>query len=547
MRHVRSFRVAVAVAAVTIGAAAAGQKSSAWQPAAGPKLVIILAVDQMRTDYLQKYSGGFTGGLKRLTHDGAWFTEAAYPFLNTVTCAGHGTIGTGNLPYRHGMILNAWYDREVRASRTCVEDADAKDFSYNGLAPQAPGSSAHHMLSRTLGEQMHARGGRSVSISLKPRSSIPLAGRRADAVVWFDDRGGWTTSTAYTNRPVPFVQTFVDANPIAADYGKVWERTLPESSYQNEDDGKGEGSGGGWSRTFPHALGTPGGAPDGAFYARWQRSPFADEYLQRMAAAAVDALQLGRGKTTDFLAVSFSSLDMVGHAYGPRSHEVQDMLVRLDLTIGRLLDHLDREVGAGNYVVALSSDHGVADIPEQSGGGRQSGRVVADALTKVLSPAIRGADHVRAVSYTDIYLSSTARQRLRRDRALADTVLETVRSLPATAAAFWGDELTAERARTAEDSLMRAAALSYHPGRSGDLIILPKENWLFATSVTTHGTHHHYDQRVPVIFYGAGVRAGRYAQPATPADIVPTLAALAAVGIGRTDGRVLTEATGGAR
>ncbi len=157
---------------------------------------------------------------------------------------------------------------------------------------------------------------------------------------------------------------------------------------------------------------------DAAFYARWQRSPFADEYLARMAAAAIDSLELGKGATTDFLGVSFSSVDAVGHVYGPRSHEVQDLLVRLDRTIGRLLDHLDATVGAGNYVLGLSADHGVAEIPEQSAGAGSRARQLQRAEEgprRALGPG----PHVLSSVYTDIYLTEPARNCWRRTRSCA--------------------------------------------------------------------------------------------------------------------------------
>jgi predicted AlkP superfamily pyrophosphatase or phosphodiesterase len=313
-------------------------RASAQAPRAGqPKLIVIIVVDQLRADYLVDYGSNFSAGLQRLLRDGAWYKNAAYPYLNTVTCAGHSTIGTGSFPYRHGMILNGWLDRQTGKSPYCTDDPEVQDISYNGLTP-AQGDSAKRMLVPAIGEQVKARGGRAVAISLKPRSAVPLVGRRADAVIWFDDRGGWSTSSAYTKTPVPFLQQFIDANPLAADYGKVWDRTLPVNAYQYTDDGEGEGQASGWTRTFPHPLGVEGGKPDGTFHSRWQRSPFADEYLGRMAIAAIDALHLGSQNTTDFLGISFSSLDVVGHTYGPKSHEVQDVLVRLDRTIGRLLE-----------------------------------------------------------------------------------------------------------------------------------------------------------------------------------------------------------------
>ena len=521
---------------------ARGQASTA-QSSSHPKLVVLLLVDQLRVDYLTEYGGSFTAGLRRVMSEGAWFKKGAYPYLNTVTCAGHSTIGTGTFPYQHGMILNSWLDHASGASTYCTDDPSAKDISYSGLAPAATGDSARQLLRPALGEQIHERGGRSVALSLKPRSAIPIFGHKGDAVTWFDERGGWSTSTAFAREPVPFLKQFIDANPVTADYDKVWERALDPSAYRYEDAAKGEGRPSGWASVFPHPLGTPGAQPDRVFYSRWQRSPFSDEYLARMAMAAVDALNLGRGETTDFLGVSFSALDVVGHAFGPRSHEVQDLLIRLDRTIGRLLDHLDKTVGAGNYVVGFSSDHGVADIPDQTGrGGRQSGQQAADALMKVLVPALGRGDHVLAVAYTDIYLSAAADERLDRDGRLRAAAMNALAGLPAIERVFRAEDLEGDKARSSSDRLRRAAALSFHKDRSGDLIIVPKEDWLLAASVTTHGTQHDYDQRVPVIIFGASVKPGEYEAEATPADIVPTLAAVAGVRIAKTDGRVLNEA-----
>ena len=511
------------------GATAQGPPPQAAPQASRPSLVVVIVVDQMRVDYLERYASTFSSGLRRLIDQGAWFTNGAYPYLNTVTCAGHATIGTGTFPYRHGMIMNAWYDREAGKSPYCTDDATVREISYNGLEPGL-GDSARRLLAPALGEQIHARGGRSAALSLKPRSAIPLAGHRADAVLWFDERGGWTTSTAFSDSAVPFLQQFIAANPLSADYDKVWERSLDPAAYQNSDDETGEGTTGGWTKLFPHPLGAPGGAPNSTFYSRWQRSPYADEYLGRIAAAAVDALELGAGPRTDFLAVSFSTLDLVGHAFGPRSHEVQDLLVRLDRTIGRLLDHLDARVGAGRYVVGFSSDHGVADVPEQAGaGGRQPAPQIFAALQRVLEPVLGAGQHVLATAYTDIYLSARARQRLFGDAKLMREALAALNALPAVARVLRGDELSSARARTSGDPAVRAAALSYRRGRSGDLVIVPRQNWLLTTSVTTHGTLHAYDQRVPVLFFGASVRPGRYPEASSPADLAPTLAAIAGI------------------
>ncbi len=533
--------VVASFCALVLLAAPDGPRVSA-QAAAPPKLVVILVVDQMRVDYLQWYAANYSAGLARLLRDGAWFTEGAYPYLNTITCAGHATIGTGSFPYRHGMILNNWFDPKTGKSPYCTDDPTVTELSYNQLSP-VQGDSAKLLAVPALGEQIMSRGGRSVALSLKPRSAVTLTGHTSTAVAWFDDRGGWTTSTAFTKEPVPFLKAFIDANPITADYDKVWERTLPLSAYQGQDDMKGEGKVVGWTSTFPHPLAVAGGKVDADYYARWQRSPYSDEYLGRMAAAAVDALKLGRGAATDFLGVSFSATDGVGHVYGPRSHEVQDVLIRLDRTIGTLLAHLDASVGAGNYVLGLSADHGVSEIPEQIGGGRVVSKAVTTALQSVLEPALGPGTHVLSSAYTNIYLTEAARNRLAKDKVLREAAMTALRSVEGIGVAYWGPDLATQSARESSDRLIRAAALSHFPGRSGDIIIAPKEKWLMSTAVTTHGSQYAYDQRVPVLFFGAAVRPGRYTDEATPADLVPTLAAIAKVKIAKTDGRVLTSAT----
>jgi predicted AlkP superfamily pyrophosphatase or phosphodiesterase len=218
------------------------------------------------------------------------------------------------------------------------------------------------------------------------------------------------------------------------------------------------------------------------------------------------------------------------------------MLVRLDRTLGGLLEHLDKTVGAGNYVIGLSADHGVADIPEQVGSGRVASRTVIDTLQGVLVPALGPGTHVASSAFTNIYLTEAARQRLKEDKKLRALALNALRSIEGIKYAYWGEELATEAARKSRDHVRRAAALSHHPDRSGDLIIAPHEKWILSTSVTTHGTHYAYDQRVPVLLYGASVRPGRYPGAATPADLAPTLAAIANVTIAPTDGRVLKEA-----
>jgi predicted AlkP superfamily pyrophosphatase or phosphodiesterase len=511
-----------------------------WHPpAAGqasprPKLIVVVAVDQMRGDYPVRYGGLLEHGLKQLLTDGAWYKNAAYPYLNTVTCAGHSTIGTGTFPYKHGMVLNAWHDRESGKSVACTSDPSVTEVSYANFS--GTGDSAKNVKMPSLAELIHKNKGRVVTMSIKARSAIGLAGHEADSVTWLDERGAWETSTAYAKTPAPWLAAFVKGNPLDRDAGKTWERTLPVDRYQFMDEAPGERGGAGWSATFPHPLGAAG---DRAYLAHWLQSPFADAYLEEMAEAAIDDLKLGQESRTDFLGVSFSALDAVGHGYGPRSHEVQDLLVRLDTTIAKLIAHLDQKVGRNNYVLGLSADHGVADIPDQVGGGRQSSEQVIATIEEALKPLMPGGPFVTASAYTDIYLKPVAVERLKSDKRAMSAVSDALVKLPGITRVLRADELGSANARESKDPQVRAAALSYFAGRSGDIIIIPKENWLLAASATTHGTLYPYDQRVPVILFGAGIQAGPRDEPATPADLTATLAAIAGVQLPSPDGHVL--------
>jgi len=508
---------------------------------AKPKLVVILVVDQMRADYLVRYGGLLEKGLKRLTTDGAWFQNAAYPYMSTITCVGHTTIATGTLPFHHGIIQNGWYDRASGNSVTCTSDPAATGIGYGGVT--GGGESAHRMMTPSLAETMKkTAGAKVVTIALKPRSAIGLAGHSGDAVIWLDDRGAWQTSSVYTGEPLAWVASFIKGNPIDGDAGKTWDRSLPLDRYQGADNPPGEAGSAGWGPLFPHPLGAAG---DRAFYAHWTVSPYADAYVERFAENAIESLNLGKGEQTDFLGVSFSTFDLIGHAYGPRSHEIQDELYRLDATIGKLLDALDAKVGAGNYVLALSADHGVADVPEQAEGG--GGRVLSSVLSGSIDAVLKAAEYgdgpfVAASVGSDVYLKPGVYERLQADEKTRKALVSAMGKLSGVARVLTADEVASAKARESKDPEIRATALSYYPGRSGDLIVIPKPNWIMGAIVTTHGTLNPYDQRVPIILYGAGIRAGARSDAVTPADIAPTLAAIVGVKLEPVDGKVLTPA-----
>jgi predicted AlkP superfamily pyrophosphatase or phosphodiesterase len=545
-----AFGVALLLWVATAGepnAGAKAQKPAETKSRARPK---------MRGDYVDKFQGQWTGGLKRLVEEGAWFRDAAYPYAATETCVGHSTISTGAFPATHGMVSNEWWDREQQKNVTCTADSNVKNAGYAGASVKG-GDSAARMLMPAFAEELKYQAGagtRVVTFSLKARAAITMAGHLADAVTWFDvATGAWTTSSAYP--VVPFVEEYAKAHPVSNDYGKTWAPLLPKTAYLYEETAVGAVPPAGAGAAFPHALrGKPGStAADASFYLEWEGSPYAETYLREMAEDAVDKLGLGRGAGTDYLGVSFSSVDYVAHAFGPRSWEVQDELVRLDRDLAVFFAHLDKAVGRGNYVVALTADHGGAPIPEDfEKTGVDAGWLNVAEVKQNVEKSLEALNYpkpaVAEVGGSDIYFTPGTYDKLKADPAAMRAVTEAIQSVPGVAGVYRAEEL---EDRPATDSpIRRAEAASFLKSRSGDLVIVPKPFWSWDFSTpgrprtygSMHGSPYYYDQRVPVLLMGFGIRPGQYHGKITPADIAPTLASLCGITLAPRDGNVLGEA-----
>lgn len=571
--------------------------ATAALPAARPSLVVLLVVDQMRADYVTSYGSTWTRGLHDIFTNGAWFTEAAYPYARTKTCVGHATIGTGRLPTVHGMIDNDWFDPVKRVFTTCTEDPSAQALVYAGKTG-VEHHSAKWLLAPTFADELvRQSGGRSrvASMSLKARSAIGLAGHGSPTttITWEEDTGGvFATSTAFAKRLSPEIDEFVRAHPVKVEQFQDWTRAMPESAYRYADQAPGEPTGG---ATFPHLFEAPirTSRTTPELLDSWEQTPFTDGFLAGLAMHMVDRQRLGQRNALDLLAVSFTSLDTVGHRYGPKSHEVQDTLFRLDQEIGRLIDALDQKVGRGRYVLALSSDHGVADLPEQvfpaaagrgrgappaaaalppaaspteggpppastapavgrpgapapaaTGGtpgamGRVSLTAVGTAVETALDKLFGRGSYVEAVSSMYLYFRPGVLDRIRSSPDAVKAVESAAVGVRGVSKIFWSADLGP--AAPSADPILMAVRKSYFAGRSGDLAIVPMRDWLLA-GPADHGTPYDYDQRVPLVLFGAGIKAGTHATNATPVDIVPTLSALTGITMPGTDGRVLTEA-----
>jgi predicted AlkP superfamily pyrophosphatase or phosphodiesterase len=533
--------------AVVGGAAHSGSQAPAVASAEAGHLLVILVVDQMRFEYLDRYRGLFKEGIKRLIDEGAVFDRAMYPYVNTVTCAGHATIGTGALPSTHGIVMNEWWQRDVARRMACTDDPKVKSVVYS-RQPERIGHSAHRLRVPTLGDRLRRStpNARVVTLSMKPRSTIMLAGHGGTAVTWFGASNTWATSTAFTSELVPEVKAYVDAHPIDRLRGEVWNRANDPASYSGKDDAVGERGPSGWTPQFPHPLAGKPGTPEERFYDLWERSPYSDAMLGDMASTLVKTMQLGKRGVVDLLGVSFSAVDYVGHDFGPQSHELQDTLIRLDRTLGLLLATLDQTLGRDGYTLGLSADHGVGEIPEAtSASGRDAGRLLNAETRKIAEDAMIAAhgpgEYVAHVEYTELYLTPNARIRAARNMSFLKPMIDALSEHRGVLRVMPTAGL--EKKRASSDPIERAAALGYVPGQSGDVEVLLKPDWINSdTSAATHGSLHPYDQHVPVIFFGGGIKKGRYSDPASPADLAPTLASIVKLPMPGVDGKVLRNA-----
>lgn len=515
------------------------------------RLVVGIIVDQLRADYLERFADLFgEQGFQRLKAQGAYFANAHYLHACTYTAPGHAVVTTGSTAAVTGVIGNKWYDRETGRVIESITDGETVGV------PEGKGASPRRLLVSTLGDELKAATNgqaRVIGISLKNRAAILPAGRAADAAYWFDDKRGQMQTSTYYMKALPDWVTAFNARRIPDQwFGKTWEKALPESAYArcDADDAPYEGRFAGGGPAFPHVVGR-GDKPNARFYDEFTMTPWANDFLADFAAAVVENERLGADAVPDLLTISFSANDLVGHAFGPNSHEVLDITVRTDRTLARLLDMLDRKVGLDKTLVFLTADHGVSPVPEYAQGRRLNSRrisfeQIAVTIKRALDARFGEGRWFAGFSAESVYfdLQTVAEKKLDRaevERAAAEAAL----TVPGVAAAFTRTQILSgglPRTPTAQ-----RVQMAFHPQRSGDVFLVPEPFCFFSgeeyTAATTHGAPYAYDTHVPVILMGASVRPGVYFAEASPSDIAPTLALLLGVAAPNgTVGRILAEA-----
>jgi predicted AlkP superfamily pyrophosphatase or phosphodiesterase len=543
-----------------------GQRRSQLSTTKHPRLVLLIVVDQFRYDYLERFGDLFgPNGLRRLMRDGASWTQSNYDHTPTYTAPGHATMMTGAYPAETGIIGNEWLDRATGKRITSVTDDAVK--SLGGL-PNDLAASPSRLLCSTIGDELRlATNDRSkvIGVSIKDRSAILPAGRHANAAYWFSwTSGTMVSSTYYFNQLPAWVVAFNAAKPADKYFGAKWDRLLPEEEYikrAGPDNPAWENvSATGDTNSFPHTITGGATAPGRAFYTALDYSPFSNDLLLSFAQQAIVNEQLGQDDDTDVLTVSFSGNDYVGHRFGPYSQEAMDAALRVDRNIAGLLDFVQARVGLSNTLVAFTADHGVSPIPEQAAAlGLGGGRVkFADVMGK-----IQAAIAARYKSSDDYLLKLTEGgvtrewfinsaiyfnyESLKRDgvsvEELSPVVCAAAQTVPGIARCFTRVQLL-RGATSITDPIERRVLHGFHPARSGDVILVAEPYKYIAETLTaTHGSPYSYDTHVPTIIMGSGLNAGRYLEPASPADIAPTLAALLRITPpSNVTGRVLVEA-----
>jgi len=494
---------------------------------ARPKLVVGLVVDQMRWDYLYRYYNRYTnGGFKRLINEGFSVENTYIPYTPTYTACGHTCIYTGSVPAIHGIIGNDWFDPETKKNMYCTEDTSVVTV---GSTPSSEGNmSPKNMLTSTITDELRLATnfrGKVIGISLKDRGSILPAGHAANAAYWYQgSTGNWITSSYYMKEVPTWIADYNKLKLANKFYAKNWETLYPINTYVNStaDEQVYEGK----QSTFPHSLAQFAGKN----YDAIRSTPYGNTITLDLAKLAILSEDLGQDNITDFLAVSCSSTDYVGHAYGPNSVEAEDTYLRLDKDIEEFFNYLDKKVGKGNYTVFLTADHGAAHVPgfmqaNKLPSGVVSDKDIASKLNTYLNEKFKVNNIVlRSMNNQIIFDHDKTDQLNVSFDVIKSASIEFLKRMDGFANVV---DISKISQATLPEIQKKMITNGYNTRRSGDLYYILNPNWFNGSSTgTTHGNWNPYDSHIPLVFMGWGIKPGASNKTHYMTDIAPTLAAL---------------------
>jgi len=499
-----------------------------------PKLIVGIVIDQMRWDYLYRYYNIYKadGGFKRFLNEGFTCENTFIPYVPTVTAAGHTCIYTGSVPAINGIIGNTWYDRQQNKEVYCAEDDTAKTVGSNTVGEGH--MSPRNMITTTITDELRLATNfksKVIGIALKDRGAILPAGHSANAAYWYDiQTGNFVTSTYYTTELPSWVQNFNNRKIVDSLYKLNWNLSLPKEVYNDycsADNEPYENKPFGADQlSFPYNLSKFAGHNYGVIAA----TPYGNTVTLELAKAALLAEGLGKSDATDFLAISISSPDYIGHTFGPNSWEQLDDYARLDYELGKFFSFLDAAIGKGQYTVFLSADHGVVQVP----GYLKEHKLPAglfnnlNAITEINQQLKQnfGADSlIITMDNYQLYLNhSVLKEKNIDEEKVKSWVIDYLLKNDAIYNAF---DITRLSSTTLNEKQKSMCSNGYNQRLSGDIQVILKPNYIEGGAAgTTHGLWNPYDSHIPLLFYGWGIKHDKTNRETYMTDIAPTLAAL---------------------
>ena len=504
------------------------------QPNENPKLVVGIVIDQMRFDYLYRFRNNYgSTGFNRLLNEGTNFTYAHFNYVPTYTGPGHASIYTGTVPYYHGIIGNDWYDKSNAKMINCTQDAAVKGLGYDNYAGHM---SPKKLLTTTITDQLKSSTNnlsKVFSVSLKDRASILPGGHSADAAYWYEsETGRFITSTYYMNQLPDWVIKFNEKKLPDYYLSKEWDLSKPiEAYYINSPDNAPyepdlfkEGK-----TTFPHKFDNISAKSK---YNIFRNTPFGNQIIVDFVKDILVNENLGKNIQTDFLAISFSSTDYIGHQYGPNSVEVEDTYIKLDEQLSELLSALDKQVGKDNYLLFLTADHGVDEVPAflqkiKIPAGYINTYIIYDSLKAFSKRKYNNENLLDNFSNMQFYLNYKL---IKKNKLNSSEILSDFSGYLYTTF----DEISLVQTReqlinlSPERNTTNLILNGFNIKRSGDLYIELIPNYISGgvNDRTTHGSIYSYDTHIPLIFYGWKIPQREINRPVYIVDIASTIANL---------------------
>ena len=500
---------------------------------AQPKLVVGIVVDQMRYDYIQKYWNKFgNDGFKRLVNEGMFCKNVHYNYVPTFTGPGHSSIYTGATPSTNGIVSNNWIDKENKKGVYCAEDKSVNSVGSSSAAGQM---SPKNLISSTVGEELKKSSeGKSkvIGIALKDRGAILPAGHNANAAYWYDcSNGNWITSTYYMKELPQWVNDFNKKELPKKYLSQVWTTSLPVEQYTESDADDNiceEPFKGKDKPIFPYDLTTL--MKDNGGLGLIKSTPFGNSLTKDFAVETIKNENLGKGNATDFLCVSVSSTDYIGHQFGPQSVEVEDCYIKLDKDLADFLKFLNEWVGKNNVLVFLTADHGASEsVPCSKKKNIPAGvideKAVSDSLKKFFLRTYSDTSLLMAVSDFDVYLD---RKKITEKKLNLEEVqnksVQYILKIDGIADAISSEDI---QKKNFEDSIRSKVKAGFYPDRCGDIIFVLKSHWLEGFHKgTSHGSPYEYDTHVPLLWWGYNVKQGNSLEAFTITQIAPTVSEL---------------------